>query len=130
VKTNPSAKTVPDARSAAGVLTTDLLIALALLGAVLIPASFGFLLEGRVVQNGYRDAVAMEILDGEMEILAAGGWSAFPPGERDYPVTAASATNLPPGRFVLNRAPQSIRLEWRPDRPRGGKLQAREVRLP
>ncbi|HAM71229.1 MAG TPA: hypothetical protein DCM86_06265 [Verrucomicrobiales bacterium] len=113
-----------------GMLTTELIVALALLGALLIPMSFGFLLEGKLLRRAYVDAVAMEILDGEMEVLAAGNWQRFSPGEHLYLVTAAATTNLPPGRFLLTRSATQLRLEWRPDPPGRSRPQSREVRLP
>jgi len=65
-----------------------------------------------------------------MEILAAGEWKSFPAGTRIYPVRAAAATNLPPGRFVFTRNDPWVKLEWIPDRPRGLGAIQREARLP
>lgn len=58
-------------------------------------------------------AVAMEIVDGEMELLAAGGWRSYQQGEQDYVVTAEAAKSLPKGRFVLLVNSNSVRLDWR-----------------
>ena len=113
-----------------GALTTELVVAMGVLAAAIIPLSFGFLLENRILKDSYQDAVAMEIVDGEMEILAAGGWSRFPEGEHVYAVQAESAKNLPPGKFVLLRTPGKLRLEWRRAEPGKGRPQARELTLP
>jgi len=54
----------------------------------------------------------MEIVDGEIEILAAGPWRGIPEGSRPYTVHANAAANLPPGQFLLTRAGNHLRLEW------------------
>src|SRR5262249_39744824 len=73
-----------------------------------------FASERRLVRASYQRAVAMEIVDGEIEVLAAGGWRAFTPGSHEYPVNAEAATNLPPGRFLVRIESGMVRLEWQP----------------
>jgi hypothetical protein len=69
----------------------------------------------------------MEIVDGEMEILAVGGWRSLAPGAHEYPVRAGAATNLPPGRFLATVAAGKVRLEWLPEvKDHGGRV-VREV---
>jgi hypothetical protein len=58
-------------------------------------------------------AVVMEIVDGEMELLAAGGWRSYQAGEQEYQVTSEAAKSLPKGRFVLLVNSNSVRLDWR-----------------
>jgi hypothetical protein len=113
-----------------GMLMTELVIAVGILGLIMIPLSVAVLEEIRMCRVYYNDAVAMEIVDGEMEILAAGEWRAFREGEHTYPVKAGALTNLPPGRFVLTRTPKVVRLEWRPEKPGHGRAMLREVKLP
>jgi hypothetical protein len=98
----------------AGSLVVELLVAMALITGVLLPLAYSFASERRLVRATYQRAVAMEIVDGEMEVLAAGGWRAFTPGIHDYPVNAGAATNLPPGRFLLRVEAGKVRLEWQP----------------
>jgi hypothetical protein len=69
----------------------------------------------------------MEIVDGEMEALAAGGWRSFSNGIVDYSVDARAATNLPPGHFTLTLTSEKVRLEWRPNVKQHGGPVAREV---
>jgi hypothetical protein len=69
----------------------------------------------------------VEIVDGEIEALAAGGWRAFTNGVMDYQVHARAATNLPPGQFLLTTTAQSLRLEWRPNIKMHGGAVVREV---
>ncbi len=112
-----------------GTLTTELIVAIAILSIAMIPISFDFLQEGKLCRIYYYEAVAMEIVDGEMEVLAAGEWREFNEGQHDYPVHAAAAENLPAGRFVLTRTDKLVRLEWRPNKPGQGRPISREWRI-
>jgi len=100
------------AREAAA-LTTELIIALAILASTMIPLSFSFLREQKLLKNYYQRAVAMEIVDGEMEILQAGEWKTFPEGTQPYKTTANAAKNLPNGNFMLTKQGDQLRLEWK-----------------
>jgi hypothetical protein len=92
----------------------ELLVALAIVVGVLLPLAYSFVSERKLVLACYQRAVAMEIVDGEMETLVAGEWRAFTPGTHEYPVRAGAATNLPPGRFLLTVEAGKIRLQWQP----------------
>jgi hypothetical protein len=95
-----------------------------------IPLMFAFMQEANYSRACYHRAAAMEIVDGEMEVLAAGEWKSFSVGEHDYSVPASSATNLPPGGFHLSVEPHRVRLEWRPAGGRTNNVVARERTLP
>ncbi|MGD0258912.1 MAG: hypothetical protein ABSD29_03715 [Verrucomicrobiota bacterium] len=97
-----------------GALMVELLVAMALLAGVLLPVAYSLTSERRLARASYQRAVAMEIVDGEMEALLAGEWRAFTPGVHNYPVHAGAATNLPPGRFMLALQPGKLRLQWQP----------------
>jgi Tfp pilus assembly protein PilV len=101
-------------RCRSGFLMVELLVAMALLLAILLPFAYSFTAERRIALASYQRAVAMEIVDGEMEVLVAGEWRAYAPGTHDYHVHAGAATNLPPGRFILNVQPGKVRLRWQP----------------
>jgi len=106
-----------------GSLMVELLVAMALLIGVLFPLAYSFATERRLARSYYQRAVAMEIVDGEMEALLAGEWRAFSPGTHDYLVHAGAATNLPPGRFILSVQPGRIQLRWQPAlKDRGGPV--------
>jgi hypothetical protein len=92
----------------------ELLVAMGILVLVMIPISLSFIGERREYGIYYHRAIALEVVDGEMEILRAGEWRAFPEGTQTYTVNNPSAANLPPGRFVLTRQAQHIRLQWLP----------------
>lgn len=112
-----------------GSIMVELLAAMTLLAAALIPVAYSIGSEKRLAHSLYQRAVAMEIVDGEIEALAAGEWRAFPPGTHDYSVQAGAATNLPPGRFTLTIQTNLLRLEWRPAARHHGGLVAREVNI-
>jgi hypothetical protein len=100
---------------------------MALVVAVLLPFAYSFAAERRIALASYQRAVAMEIVDGEIEVLVAGEWRAFPPGTHDYPVHAGAAINLPPGRFTLTVQPGKVRLHWQPARKDHGGAVTREA---
>jgi hypothetical protein len=110
-----------------GSLMIELIVALGILMAAMIPLGYSFAQERRLCRTYYWHAVAMEIVDGEMEILAAGDWHSFGEGERPYTVTAEAAKNLPPGQFVLSVRGQQLRLQWQPTNARDGGPVVREV---
>jgi len=110
-----------------GSLLIELLVAMAILSGVVLPLAYSISAERRYARALYQRAVAMEIVDGETEVLAAGGWRAFTNGIMDYPVHAGAATNLPPGRFILTMTPERLRLEWRPAVQQHGGPVVREV---
>jgi hypothetical protein len=112
-----------------GALMTELLVALAILAGVLMPLAYAFVSERRLARSSYQRAVAMEIVDGEVEALAAGEWRAFTPGTHDYHVRAGAATNLPPGQFLLTLEPGKLRLQWQPALKQHGGAVMREARV-
>ena len=108
----------------------EFLVAMALVLGALLPLAYSLAKEKRLALAMYQRAVAMEIVDGELEVLAGGGSKAFTNGVFEIPVRAAAATNLPPGRFVLTRADRKLRLEWLPAVQQHGGRVVREVTLP
>ena len=112
-----------------GMLMVELLAAMALVIGALLPLAYSVASEKRLARASYQRAVAMEIVDGEMELLAAGEWRAFPQGASEYRVHAGAATNLPPGRFQLTIQTNRLRLEWRPSVKQHGGPVVREVTL-
>jgi len=113
-----------------GMLTTDLVVAMALLVLLVFPITYGYWEETRTARSHYQRAAVMELVDGEMEFLAAGEWPSHQTGTHPYLVHAASVTNLPPGRFLLTVEPPLLRLTWEPSGPRKGPAVSREWHLP
>lgn len=118
-----------DGHKQAGALQIEAVVAMGILVAAMIPLAFTFLQETRTCRALYFKSVAMEIVDGEIETLAAGEWRAFRPGKQSYPVRAAAAMNLPPGEFVLTLDDARARLEWIPRTSGAGGIVAREVKV-
>ena len=123
-----SAGTKTGARSH-GFLLVELMVALSLVALVMIPMTLSYYAEQRVCRIYYYQSIALEIVDGEAEILARGEWRSYSPGQHDYVVHSAAATNLPPGRFRLTLNDSKFRLEWVPDKKRSGGGVSREVAL-
>jgi len=119
------------ARAAAqsGVLMTEIMIALAIVGLAILPLAYSFAQENKYLRRCYERAVAMEIVDGEMEILHAGGWHAFTNGVQTILTSARSATNLPPGELRLTLSGKHARLEWLPAASAHGSPVVRETTL-
>ena len=112
-----------------GSLMAEMLVAIAILVAVILPVAYSFDAEKRAARATYNHAIAMEIVDGEMEVLLAGEWRAFTPGTHPYPVKANALTNLPPGEFTLTLTTNKVRLEWKPSMTRRGGSVVREAML-
>ena len=112
-----------------GALMAELLVAISLLSVALLPIAYSMRSERDVARAYYEKAIALEIVDGEMETLVAGSWRQFTPGSHDYAVRANAATNLPDGKVTLTVRTNSIRLEWQPaDLHHGGSV-VREVTI-
>jgi hypothetical protein len=111
-----------------GALITELVVAMALLMAALLPLAYSIASERRLARAQYQRAVAMEIVDGEIEALVAGEWRAFTPGTHDYQIHSVAATNLPPGQFLVTVETGKVRLEWKPAVKQHGGPVVREAR--
>lgn len=112
-----------------GLLLADMAVAMGILTMTIMPLAFAFTHEVKLIRAEYHRAVAIEIVDGEIEILAAGDWRNFPDGTQNYPVHAKAAANLPPGNFRLIKNGNHLRLEWKSDRPAGIGEVAREITM-
>lgn len=106
-------------------LTVELMVALGLIVLALLPLTMTFAQERRLLVAHYHRAVALQIVDGEYEILRAGAWRQYAPGQHPYAVQAQAATNLPPGEFRLTVRDGQLRLVWQ---PAGRSAQAAIVR--
>jgi hypothetical protein len=110
-----------------GALMAELVVATALLAGALLPLAYSIAAEKRLARAYYQRAVAMEIVDGEMEVLAAGEWQRLATGVHEYAMRANAATNLPPGKFLLTVTSNKVKLEWRPALKDHGGPVVREV---
>jgi hypothetical protein len=105
----------------------DLVVAMAILSMAIVPLGFSFARERQGLKIEYLNSVADEIVDGEMEILAAGDWKNFPDDSQNYSVHANAAARLPSGHFQLTKTGNHLRLEWTPDKRQGIGAVVREV---
>jgi hypothetical protein len=112
-----------------GYLELDLLVAAALLFVALMPLAYSFVSDQRAARQAYERAVAMELIDGEMEILVAGAWRNHPAGTNEFQLTGNATTNLSTTRALLIIKPKLIRLEWHTARRQTQGI-IREVNLP
>ena len=118
----------PPARNQRAFAMVELLVAIMLLLVAVLPLAYAFTSDARLLRAGYQKAIVMELVDGELEVLAAGGWRQFTPGTHDYPLRGAATTNLPPGRCQLTLTTNVIRLEWKSAAHSGVGSVIREVR--
>ena len=116
-------------RSKRGFLEVDLLVGLAILSLAIVPLGYSFARERQVLKMEYFRSVANEIVDGEMEILAAGDGKNYSEGAQAYVIHSRAAASLPPGHFQLTRNGNHLRLEWTPDERRGVSAVVREVTI-
>ena len=113
-----------------GLLEIDLAVALLVLTVAIMPLGFSFARERQALRADYYRAVADEIVDGEMEILAAGDWKRYPDGAQTYTVHSRAAANLPAGHFKLTKTGNHLCLEWTPDKRQGVSAVIRETTIP
>ncbi|MGP8198582.1 MAG: prepilin-type N-terminal cleavage/methylation domain-containing protein [Limisphaerales bacterium] len=110
-----------------GFAMAEMAMAMAILVIAMLPLSFSVNADARLFRATYQRAVAMEIVDGEIEILAAGEWQNFPEGAHPYVVHANAVANLPPGQFLLTCTGRHLRLEWSSTKKQGIGPVVREV---
>lgn len=111
-------------------LTTELLVAMAILVIALFPLAYSFGHEQKFLRACYNRSVAMEIVDGEMEILLAGEWRSYKEGTQEYTPHSSAVSNLPKRTLQLTITGKHIKLEWLPPgRDMGGRV-IREANLP
>jgi hypothetical protein len=110
-----------------GFLEVDLVVGLAILTLAVVPLGFSFARERQVLKIEYCRSIANEIVDGEMEILAAGDDKNYSEGAQAYVIHSRAAASLPPGHFQLTKNGNHLRLEWTPDERRGVSAVVREA---
>jgi hypothetical protein len=99
----------------------------------MVPLSMTLLPQERLAEAYYEQAVLLEILDGELEVLRAGAWRELGIGRHEaYSVRAEAARSLADGSFTAVVTESQIRLEWHATSESGRKraIVAREVILP
>ena len=124
-----SGRSCPVRQRCGGFTLVEIMVAIGIVVLVMLPMALSVAREQSLFRAYYYQAVALEIVDGEMEILAAGEWQQVPEGIQTWAVKAEAAHSLPTGRFLLTRRETNLRLEWVPDKKgRGGKV-VREIKV-
>ena len=113
-----------------GALMTEIVVAMAIILVAMLPMGDSVINEAKLFRANYQRAIAMEIVDGEMEILADGAARNYSDGSQIYPVHSRAFDVLPPGHFQLTKTGKHLRLEWMPDTRHGIGVIAREATLP
>ncbi len=60
-----------------GFMMVDLIVGMAILAVAILPLALSYVRETRLLRAEYFRGTVMEIVDGEMEVLAAGEWRNF-----------------------------------------------------
>ena len=126
ILSRPAARKSP-ARN--GFLQFDLVVGLAILTIAIMPLGFSFQRERQMLRTEYYQGVINELVDGEMEIFAAGAARNLPDGTQKIPVTSRAAARLPDGHFQLTKSGNHLRVEWQPDEKCGIAPIVREATL-
>jgi hypothetical protein len=113
-----------------GFASMDLFLAMAIFLVGFFSLAYLSTREMKLARAYYFDAIALSLVDGELEVLAAGAWRELPVGESSYRSSAATMKLLPPGEFRATRTDRLIRLEWIPASRRNGRHTVREFTPP
>ena len=95
-------------------LQLDVAIALTVLALVFIPLSVSSSGGLDLARRHYFEAVALQLIDGEMDVLLAGERRKYTTGEHRITPVGEAVQNLPEGEFVLTVHDQKLTLAWVP----------------
>ena len=112
-----------------GFFLAEAVIAIGALAVVMMAVATLHSQDRKACRANYVHAIAMEIVDGEMEALAAGEWKLYHAGTQEYHVRANAARNLPDGIFLLTIEDARISLSWQPAQDGYGGSVTREVQI-
>jgi hypothetical protein len=110
-----------------GVFMIEGMVGIAILVIAVFPLAMWSVLDAKALHKTYQRAVASEMVDGEMEILAAGGWRGVVEGTNEYHASGKAGANLPEGKFQVIRRGDHVWLEWKALRKSGIGAVAREA---
>ena len=95
-------------------LQLDVAIALTVLALVFIPLSVSSSGGLDLARRHYFEAVALQLIDGEMDVLLAGERRKYTLGEYGITPVSEAVQNLPEGKFVLTVKQKQLTLTWVP----------------
>ena len=95
-------------------LQLDVAVAITVLALVFIPLSVSSSGDLDLARRHYFEAVALQLIDGEMDVLLAGEHRKYTTGEHRITPVGEAVQNLPEGEFVLTVHDQKLTLAWVP----------------
>ena len=95
-------------------LQLDVAVAITVLALVFIPLSISSSGDLDLARRHYFEAVALQLIDGEMDVLLAGEHRKYTTGEHRITPVGEAVQNLPEGEFVLTVHDQKLTLAWVP----------------
>jgi hypothetical protein len=95
-------------------LQLDVAVAITFLALVFIPLSISSSGDLDLARRHYFEAVALQLIDGEMDVLLAGERRKYTTGEHRITPIGEAVQNLPEGEFVLTVHDQKLTLAWVP----------------
>jgi len=105
-------------------LKLDVAVAIAILLIVFIPFSVSSIGDLDLARRHYFEAVARQLIDGEMDLLLAGERRKYTPGEHRITPVGRAVKNLPEGEFVLTVLHRKLTLAWVPTKSaRWGRIE-------
>jgi len=105
-------------------LQLDVAVAITVLALVFIPLSVSSSGDLDLARRHYFEAVALQLIDGEMDVLLAGERQKYTTGEHRITPVGEAVQNLPEGEFVLTVQEQKLTLAWMPTkRAKWGRIE-------
>ena len=105
-------------------LQLDVAVAITVLALVFIPLSVSSSGDLDLARRHYFEAVALQLIDGEMDVLLAGERRKYTTGEHRITPVGEAVQNLPEGEFVLTVHDQKLTLAWvPPKRAKWGRVE-------
>ena len=95
-------------------LQLDVAVAITVLALVFIPLSVSSSGDLDLARRQYFEAVALQLIDGEMDVLLAGERRKYTTGEHRIKPVGEAVQNLPEGKFVLTVQDEKLTMAWVP----------------
>ena len=95
-------------------LQLDVAVAITVLALVFIPLSVSSSGDLDLARRHYFEAVALQLIDGEMDVLLGGERRKYTTSEHRITPIGEAVQNLPEGEFVLTVHDQKLTLAWVP----------------
>ena len=107
----------------------DVALAVSILLLVFIPFSVTSSSKLDLARRQHFEAVALQMIDGELDVLMAGEWQKFSPGEHKITPPGEAVKTLPVGEFILVVKENQLSIAWVPEKEAKWGRVEREVTL-